>query len=45
MPVKPSNIKYLKSLISSKSTTKAQQEGVLRDYEQRKIVNLSTAMM
>ena len=43
MPTKKSNIDRLKALISQRSPTKAQQEGVLRDYEQRKIVNYLTA--
>ena len=43
MPVKKSNIKYLEALISPKSSTKAQQQQVVRDYEQRKIVNLLSA--
>ena len=33
----------MKALISQRSPTKAQQEGVLRDYEQRKIANYLTA--
>ena len=43
MPIKKSNINRLKALISQRSPTKAQQEGVLRDYEQRKIANYLTA--
>ena len=43
MTIKKSNINRLKALISSRSPTKTQQEGVVRDYEQRKIANYLTA--
>ena len=42
MPVKKSNINRLKAMVS-KGPTKAQQDGVVRDYEERKIVNYLTA--
>jgi len=43
MPIKKTNVNRLKALISPKSPTKAQQEAVVRDYEQRKIANYLTA--
>ena len=43
MPINKSNIKCLEALISTKSSTKAQQQQVVRDYEERKIANFLTA--
>ena len=43
MTIKKSNINRLKALINPRSPTKAQQEAVVRDYEQRKIANYLTA--
>ena len=43
MTIKKTNVNRLKALISPKSPTKAQQEAVVRDYEQRKIANYLTA--
>ena len=42
MPVKKTNINRLKAMVS-RGPTKAQQDGVVRDYEERKIVNYLTA--
>jgi hypothetical protein len=42
MPIKKLNINRLKAMVS-RGPTKAQQDGVVRDYEERKIVNYLTA--
>ena len=42
MPVKKANINRLKAMIS-KGPTKAQQEKVVKNYEDRKIANILTA--
>ena len=43
MPTKKSNIIRLKALINKRSPTRAQQEQVVKDYEERKIANYLTA--
>ena len=42
MPTK-SNIIRLKALVNKRSPTRAQQEGIVKNYEERKIANYLTA--
>jgi hypothetical protein len=43
MPTKKSNIIRLKALVNKRSPTRAQQEGIVKNYEERKIANYLTA--